>query len=390
MLRRFVLLGVGLAFGLVAFETGPKLLHIVLENEVAIRTSRLKVMVRIASRGSPKSCGTWPISVSCSCWCWRKQADPLRASRLSLGAVIVCVFWAGLLCVIPNFSFPQPWGMMIAGTISLAGQCPAPGLIRNLAGCVPLASRPRIHKFQKGDRHVRLRAFDLDSHRWRLDCLEHSQPAAGARPDGSCRRRGWFPWKLVILVVLAVAAIRHFEGSHHEDSPAGRVSATDAAEAARPAYSPIHDGRFPELRKDDLRACAKPGTKQPAANRSRRWACVERVGPGSRRRLGRRPARRQTARFDRSSGTARRGTCRCCPHGGRSEGDCPPCGGRSEGDLCGDKSRCGPHLVWRPPHQGQHQQHAAPESRCGRAIRNGFRESRRKPRPAPRRNAGAK
>jgi hypothetical protein len=57
---------------------------------------------------------------------WWKQADPMRSSRLSLWSLAVCLFWAWALCIVPNFSFPQPWGMMMAGTISLAVQLSSP------------------------------------------------------------------------------------------------------------------------------------------------------------------------------------------------------------------------------------------------------------------------
>ena len=136
VLRRFALLGMGLAFGLVAFETGPKLLHIVLENEVAIPHVPIEVMALSTSRGSPKSCGTWPISVSCSCWRRGKQADPLRTSRLSLGSFCVRFGRGAVDCR----DLPQPWGVMMAGPFRWPVHCPARGSIRNLR--VPRRSLP--------------------------------------------------------------------------------------------------------------------------------------------------------------------------------------------------------------------------------------------------------
>jgi hypothetical protein len=55
---------------------------------------------------------------------WWKQTDPLRKSRVSLPALGWCVLWSGIVsCFWP---FPQPWGLMLAATISLSTQLAAP------------------------------------------------------------------------------------------------------------------------------------------------------------------------------------------------------------------------------------------------------------------------
>jgi hypothetical protein len=51
---------------------------------------------------------------------WWVQADPLRSTRLSLWSTAVCVFWSAALNLF--WPFPQPWGMMLAATISIAVQ----------------------------------------------------------------------------------------------------------------------------------------------------------------------------------------------------------------------------------------------------------------------------
>jgi hypothetical protein len=51
---------------------------------------------------------------------WWYQADPMRSTRLSLWSTAVCVFWAAALNLF--WPFPQPWGMMLAATISIAVQ----------------------------------------------------------------------------------------------------------------------------------------------------------------------------------------------------------------------------------------------------------------------------
>jgi hypothetical protein len=51
---------------------------------------------------------------------WWRQADPLRGARFSLWATAICVLWALI------FPFAQPWGLMLAATISVAVQLSSP------------------------------------------------------------------------------------------------------------------------------------------------------------------------------------------------------------------------------------------------------------------------
>ncbi|PHS18744.1 MAG: hypothetical protein COA78_01800 [Blastopirellula sp.] len=55
---------------------------------------------------------------------WWKLADPLRTTRLSIWATIVCVLWAVVLNAV--WPFAQPWGVMMAGSIAIAVQLSAP------------------------------------------------------------------------------------------------------------------------------------------------------------------------------------------------------------------------------------------------------------------------
>ncbi len=57
---------------------------------------------------------------------WWRQADPLRKTRFSLLATTLCVLWAWFMHLL--FSFPQPWGFVLAATISVAVQLSAPWL----------------------------------------------------------------------------------------------------------------------------------------------------------------------------------------------------------------------------------------------------------------------
>ncbi len=55
---------------------------------------------------------------------WWRQAEPVRATRLSLWSVAVCAGWAWLLGQI--WPFPQPWGVMLAVTAAIATQLASP------------------------------------------------------------------------------------------------------------------------------------------------------------------------------------------------------------------------------------------------------------------------
>lgn len=54
---------------------------------------------------------------------WWKQTDPLRSSRLQVGSLAVTLLAAFLWSL--AWPFPQPWGVMIAGAISIAVQLSA-------------------------------------------------------------------------------------------------------------------------------------------------------------------------------------------------------------------------------------------------------------------------
>ena len=60
---------------------------------------------------------------------WWRQADPLRTSRLSIWFALVCVFWAGMLSLVPPFKdFPPSWGMILVANTSIAVQLGSPWL----------------------------------------------------------------------------------------------------------------------------------------------------------------------------------------------------------------------------------------------------------------------
>ncbi len=71
---------------------------------------------------------------------WWRPVDPLRRVRLSIGSTAVCLFWVWLMCQ-ALCEFPQPWGFVVAATISVAVQLAAPWVTH--AERVALVQQPR-------------------------------------------------------------------------------------------------------------------------------------------------------------------------------------------------------------------------------------------------------
>lgn len=75
----------------------------------------------VSAQGNPKlSAYMIFFAILFGCVRWWKQVDPLRKTRFSLWATLVSVLWSVVL------PLPQPWGMMIAATISVSVQMAAP------------------------------------------------------------------------------------------------------------------------------------------------------------------------------------------------------------------------------------------------------------------------
>jgi serine/threonine protein kinase len=55
---------------------------------------------------------------------WWKQTDPLRKTRVNLFTLGWCVLWSGIVSAL--WPFPQPWGLMLAATVSLSTQLASP------------------------------------------------------------------------------------------------------------------------------------------------------------------------------------------------------------------------------------------------------------------------
>ncbi len=71
---------------------------------------------------------------------WWRPMDPLRKVRLSIGSTVVCLLWVWLMCQ-SLCEFPQPWGFVVAATMSVAVQLAAPWVTP--AERVALVQQPR-------------------------------------------------------------------------------------------------------------------------------------------------------------------------------------------------------------------------------------------------------
>ena len=125
MLRRFILLVVGLGVGVLAFEVAELLMVKMAVFPPPARNYELPAS--FYDRGEPLlpaflACfGTLFVVIR-----WWRQGDPLRATRLSLWATFVCVVLAALVAA--AWQFPQPWLPMMAGVISVSVQLSSPWL----------------------------------------------------------------------------------------------------------------------------------------------------------------------------------------------------------------------------------------------------------------------
>jgi hypothetical protein len=127
-LRRFILLVAGLATGAAAAGLADALL-VDLPHDVSFTQRDLAVSKRFqhayAADGKPALLAYVAyFGFLFSVLRWWRQADPLRANRISLWTTAGCVFWAWLLSQF--WFFPQPWGLIVAAIVSIALQISSP------------------------------------------------------------------------------------------------------------------------------------------------------------------------------------------------------------------------------------------------------------------------
>jgi hypothetical protein len=125
-LRRFVMLVIGLAFGL-AVAAMMNWLYVSLPYASDFSQSANHDFARsfYLADGTPK-----PIAFLAYFGFlfviprWWRQADPMRNTRLSIWHVAVTLFWAAALSIF--WPFPQPWGWMLTANIAIAVQLASP------------------------------------------------------------------------------------------------------------------------------------------------------------------------------------------------------------------------------------------------------------------------
>jgi hypothetical protein len=137
--RRLVMLALGLVFGLVAYATSQHLMVSFGEGSIdrGIRVTRLAEGMYEAN-GMPKlqafMCYFAAVFATLGWW---KQCDPLRSWRIKITPILVAILAAWVWHLM--WPFPQPWGFMLVGAISIATQLSAPRLSR--AQCLAVAAR---------------------------------------------------------------------------------------------------------------------------------------------------------------------------------------------------------------------------------------------------------
>jgi hypothetical protein len=126
ILRRFVLLLLGLGVGLFAYGLKE---HLRVDLPAGMGSGELGwgsyQASMVDASGEPNlKCFLAYFGFLFPALRWWKQTDPLRWTRLSLWSAAVCVFWAWLLNA--AWPFPQPWGLMVAATVAISVQLASP------------------------------------------------------------------------------------------------------------------------------------------------------------------------------------------------------------------------------------------------------------------------
>jgi len=126
LLRRFVLLVVGLVLGAIGYGLSQWLWVELSTLENFPRPHQYPLPPRFYGPGGEPMLMAFLATFGAllALIRWQRQADPLRFARLNLWSVMVCVFAAAVIAGV--FRFPQPWLPMCAGMMSVAIQLAAP------------------------------------------------------------------------------------------------------------------------------------------------------------------------------------------------------------------------------------------------------------------------
>jgi len=125
-LRRFIMMVIGLALGGIAFASAELLMvHLTFDPSFDQPDGYAFPASFYGGDGTPRLLaylavfGTLFFAIR-----WWKQADPLRATRLRLGALFGALILSGLIAAL--WHFPQPWLIMVACVISASIQLSSP------------------------------------------------------------------------------------------------------------------------------------------------------------------------------------------------------------------------------------------------------------------------
>jgi hypothetical protein len=124
--RRFGMLAAGLAFGAIAYATQQFLMVDLHDGYIARSVSGNELTRGMYDvHGAPRLPAFLAyFGAVFATLSWWKQSDPLRASRLRIGSIVMAVVVAWLWQLL--WPFPQPWGFMLVGAIAIATQLSAP------------------------------------------------------------------------------------------------------------------------------------------------------------------------------------------------------------------------------------------------------------------------
>jgi hypothetical protein len=127
MKRRFMQIVMGLGLGLFAFATSQVLMigtehghsFAAMDIESSLATPAMYSAAKVPGLAAFLAYFTAVFATVG----WWKQTDPLRSSRLQVGALVVTLLAAFLWSF--AWPFPQPWGIMLAGAMSISVQLAA-------------------------------------------------------------------------------------------------------------------------------------------------------------------------------------------------------------------------------------------------------------------------
>jgi hypothetical protein len=129
MLRRFLLMTLGLGLGLAACAAADAFHAKLPADEALLRHTPLPSGLKFADdfyrEGQPLVMAHMAAFAALLALVrWWRQSDPLRSARLSLASLVVSVIAAHIVASV--LQFPEPWLMMVAGCMSVAVQLASP------------------------------------------------------------------------------------------------------------------------------------------------------------------------------------------------------------------------------------------------------------------------